>query len=219
MRLLLRSPTNTRPCESMAIACGMSSSPGPEPFLPQILRSLPPFENFMMRALVSPPWPSATKTSPFGAVVTADGALNSSGPAPATPGLPSVINTLPSGLNLNTWCPLPGRPRPSVTHTLPSRSTCSPCGNMIMPSPNAFTSLPDASNLRTGARLEPSQANGCPGRIWLGGAKAPQRSPTHTLVPSRSMSTAEVEPQMRPSGIFAQFSIDRYGLGSELVGP
>ena len=35
-----------------------------------------------------------------------------SGPSPATPALPSVINTFPSGLNLNTWCPLPSLARP-----------------------------------------------------------------------------------------------------------
>ena len=53
-----------------------------------------------MRALVLPPWPSATKTSPLGATKTADGALNSSLPAPATPALPSVSRSLPSGAEL-----------------------------------------------------------------------------------------------------------------------
>ena len=55
----------------------MSNSPGPVPFLPQVLMNLPSFVNFTMRALVLPPWPSATKMSPFGAITTADGALNS----------------------------------------------------------------------------------------------------------------------------------------------
>ena len=87
----------------MAIAWGMSSSPGPEPFVPHVLMNLPSLVNFTMRALVLPPWPSATKMSPFGAVTTADGALNSSGPLPGLFGLPSVIRTLPSGLNLKTW--------------------------------------------------------------------------------------------------------------------
>ena len=50
-----------------------------------------------------------------------------------------------------------------------------------------------------------------------GGANEPQRSATQTLTPSRSMSTAFVEPQVRPSGNLAQFSIARYGLGAELV--
>ena len=57
-----------------------------------------------------------------------------------------------------------------------------------------------------------------PGFICDGAANIPQRSATHTLRPSRSMSTPLVEPHTRPSGIFAQFSIERYGLGSELVG-
>src|SRR5262245_46858130 len=180
--------------------------------------NLPFLSNLTMRALVFRPCPSATKMSPFGATSTADGALNSSGPSPATPGLPSVISTLPSGLNLNTWWPLPSLPRPSVTHTLPARSTCRPCGNSSSPSPKAFTSLPDASNLRIGGRFEPSHANGVPGFISEGGANAPQRSATQTLLPSGSMSTPLVEPQFRPVGSFAQFSIAWYGLGAELVG-
>src|SRR6478752_7409061 len=51
-----------------------------------------------------------------------------------------------------------------------------------------------------------------------GGRDSPQRSPTQTLVPSGSMATALVEPQARPSGRVPQFSIERYGFGSELVG-
>ena len=66
--------------------------------------------------------------------------------------------------------------------------------------------------------LESEQANGRPGFIIEGGANEPQRSATQTLTPSRSMSTAFVEPQVRPSGKLAQFSIARCGLGAELVG-
>ena len=51
-----------------------------------------------------------------------------------------------------------------------------------------------------------------------GGRDSPQRSPTQTLVPSGSMATALVEPQVRPCGNVPQFSIERYGFGSELVG-
>jgi hypothetical protein len=87
-----------------------------------------------------------------------------------------------------------------------------------MPAPKCVTSLPDASNLRIGSSCDPSQANGTPGFICDGAANTPQRSATHTLRPSRSMSTPLVEPHTRPSGIFAQFSIERYGLGSALVG-
>src|SRR5215468_8356274 len=147
--------------------------------------------------------------SPFGATTTADGALNSSGPSPATPALPNISSTFPSGLNLNTWWPVPSLPNPSVTHTLPSRSTVSPCGKSRRPPPKLFTSVPEASNLRIGGRFEPSQANGVPGFISEGGANAPQRSATHTLVPSGSIPTPLVEPQLRPSGSFAQFSTDR----------
>src|SRR5215468_5342508 len=97
-----------------------------------------------------------------------------------------------------------------------------PCGKISSPAPKDFTSLPDASNFRIGSRFEPSQAKGLPSAnsrpIWFGGANAPQRSPTQTLLPSGSISTAEVEPQVRPSGSLAQFSIERYGLGSEFVG-
>src|SRR5262249_10897962 len=88
---------------------------------------------------------------------------------------------------------------------------------MNMPAPKLFTSLPDASNLRIGSRLDPSQAKGSPGLYCVGGANAPQRSATHTLVPSGSISTPEVEPQVRPSGNLAQSSIERYGLGAEFV--
>src|ERR1044072_8367249 len=156
--------------------------------------------------------------SPFGAVTTADGALNSSVPLPGVPALPRVISSLPSGLNLKTWWPLPLRPRPSVTHTLPSRSTCRPCGNRIRPAPKLLSSLPDASNLRIGSSVDSAQANGAPGLICDGGLASPQRSPTHTLVPSGSIATALVDPHFRPSGSCPQFSIERYGLGAELVG-
>src|SRR6266704_503910 len=114
MRLLPRSPTNSRPLESRAMACGVSNSPGVVPFLPQVLMNFPSFENFTMRALESPPCPSATKMSPFGAVVTSDGRLKVSGPSPATPALPSVSKTFPLALNLTTWWPLPSFPSASV---------------------------------------------------------------------------------------------------------
>jgi hypothetical protein len=66
--------------------------------------------------------------------------------------------------------------------------------------------VPDESNLRIGGKLDPSQANGVPGFMSDGGANAPHRSATQTLVPSTSMSTPLVEPHARPAGIFAQFS-------------
>ena len=45
---------------------------------------------------------------------------------------------------------------------------------------------------------------------------APHRSPTQMLLPSRSISTALVEPHDLPAGSLAQFSMVRYGLGLEL---
>src|SRR6195952_2185621 len=220
MRLLPRSPRNNRPFESIASVCGPSISPGAVPFLPQVLMNVPSLANFTMRALVLPPCPSATKISPLDATSTADGALNSLGPSPALPGVPSVISNFPSGLNLWTVCPLAPRPTPSVTQTLPSKSTVRPCGNTNSPAPNFLTSLPEASNFRIGSRLEPSQLKTSPSRICDGGMKpcAPQRSATQMLLPSRSMPTPAVEPQMRPSGISPQRSMVRYGLGAELVG-
>src|SRR5215475_643076 len=194
MRLLLRSPTKRCPRESIASACGVSNSPGAVPFLPQVLMNLPSLVNLTMRALVLPPCPSPTKTSPLGATRTDDGALNVSGASPGVPALPSVSRTLPS------------LPWASVAQTLPSRSTKIPCGNTNIPAPKLFTRFPEASNLSTGSRFEPPQE------------LAPQRSATQTLAPSGSIHTPAVEPHVRPGGIFAQFSTERYGSGSELVG-
>src|SRR3979490_562478 len=71
-----------------------------------------------------------------------------------------------------------------------------------MPSPKLFSSFPDESNSRMGGRFEPAQVF------------APHLSATHML-PWRSTSTPAVDPQGRPSGSFAQFSMVRYGLGWE----
>src|ERR1035438_5325220 len=161
--------------------------------------------------------------SPFGATSRLFGWKKYSGSRPP-PGLPSVRSSLPSGLNLKTWWPLvgsaaggggapaaPPRPRPppivqaqSTTQTLSSLSTKIPCGERIIPVPNDFTSLPVASNFSTGSSVEPKQLF------------TPQRSATHTLLPSRSIATALVEPQVRPSGIFAHPSTVVYGLGRSL---
>ena len=95
--------------------CGSSNSPGPVPFLPQVLMNLPSAENLTMRALEVPPCPSATKMSPLGATATAEGRLKKPGASPGMPGLPSVISTFPSGLNLTTMWPLPFLPSASAT--------------------------------------------------------------------------------------------------------
>ena len=47
---------------------------------------------------------------------------------------------------------------------------------------------------------------------------APQRSPTQMLRPSLSISTALVDPHVRPSGILKKCSTVVYGFGNELVG-
>src|SRR5579863_6908436 len=203
MRLLLRSPTKRRPLESRARACGMSNSPGPVPFFPQVLMNFPSLENFTMRLFDSPPWPSATKMSPLGATTTSDGMLNVSGPLPATPALPSVSRTFPSGENLKTWCPFPSFPWPSVTHTLPSLSAKMPWGNTNMPAPKLFSSLPEVSNSRIGASFEPAQE------------LAPHRSATQ-IWSWASTSTPAVDPHVRPSGSLAQSEMVRYGLGCAL---
>src|SRR6266567_4488121 len=49
------------------------------------------------------------------------------------PGLPKIINTLPSGANLMRSAPLPFLAIWSPPHTLPSRSTQKPCGTANLP--------------------------------------------------------------------------------------
>src|ERR1700676_1367305 len=87
----------------------------------------------------------------------------------------------------------------------PSLSTVSPCGNKNISEPKLFRSLPDGSNSRIGARVEPSQVF------------APHRSATQ-IFPRLSTSTPAVAPQVLPSGSLAQFSIVRYGSGGEFCG-
>src|ERR1019366_9551690 len=74
-----------------------------------------------------------------------------------------------------------------------------------MPAPKLFSSLPEESNSRMGARSNPAQVF------------APHRSATQML-PCRSTSTPAAAPQVLPSGSLAQFSMVRYGLGRELLG-
>src|SRR5271169_4985646 len=74
-----------------------------------------------------------------------------------------------------------------------------------MPAPKLFTSLPVESNFWIGARLEAEQSSA-----------VAQRSNTHTLLPSRSMSTPTAAPHLRPSGSFAQPSSSRKLCGAEL---
>src|SRR5689334_20316048 len=112
--------------------------------------------------------------SPLGATTTSEGELKCLSSLPATPGVPSVISTLPSGLSFSTVWPLPavsplgGVPRPSVTQRLPSLSTKRPCGKLNILAPQLATSVPDASYLLIGLMFEPSQV------------LPPQRSNTQT---------------------------------------
>jgi hypothetical protein len=69
-----------------------------------------------------------------------------------------------------------------------------PCGKISMPWPKLATSLPLVSNFRMDGSCD----------IWPVVRSrqlfAPQRSATQIERPSGSMSTALVEPQVRPSG-------------------
>src|SRR3954470_15802272 len=81
-----------------------------------------------------------------------------------------------------------------------------PCGKISIPAPKLAVSVPFESNSRIVGRLETSPV------ARFRHVFAPQRSATQIDRPSRSMSTALVDPQVRPSGIFAHPSIVRYGL-------
>ena len=86
--------------------------------------NLPSLVNFTMRALVSPPWPSATKMSPLGATRTSEGALKVSCAVAGDAGLAERHQHLAVRVELDDGVALAVvLPRPSVTHTLPSRST------------------------------------------------------------------------------------------------
>ena len=98
------------------MACGTLNSPGPVPFLPQALMKRPSFENFTTRLFT---WPSATKMSPLVPNATSAGPANVDGVSPATPLVPSVIATLPSGAILKICSPRPSAARPSVIHRIP----------------------------------------------------------------------------------------------------
>src|SRR5262249_40521154 len=126
-----------------------------------------------------------------GSVTTSVGSVRASGGFPLTPGFPSVISTLPSGLNLTTTLPFGSSPGnfasvsalvtlASVTHTLPSRSTWMPCGHTNIPPPKLLISFPASSKRWIGFALVPRQPGVVPGE---------QRSVAHTDLPSRSMAT------------------------------
>ena len=103
--------------------------------------------------------------------------------------LADVMRSFPSGLNLSTAWPVVFAPcaHASLIQTLPCGSTSIPCGQASRPAPKLRTSFPSLVKSSTGSTLEPTQV------------LAPQRSATQML-PSAAMSTALVEPHVRPAG-------------------
>ncbi len=69
-----------------------------------------------------------------------------------------------------------------------------PCAKAIIPAPKLFTSFPDASNFSTGSSGDILPVAGS-AQLFT-----PHRSATQTERPSLSMSTALVEPHVRPAG-------------------
>src|SRR5438067_3116049 len=80
-----------------------------------------------------------------------------------------------------------------------------PWGNANMPAPKLATSRPDELNFSSGATVDPSHV------------APPQRSNTHTDLPSRSMSMPDAAPSFRPFGSWPNGS-SLYGFGSLLDG-
>jgi len=69
-----------------------------------------------------------------------------------------------------------------------------------MPAPKLFRRLPAASNFITGASFDPAQLSYATGETPGGTSGfAPQRSATHTDMPSLSMATPFNAPHFRPS--------------------
>src|SRR5262245_31857476 len=87
-----------------------------------------------------------------------------------------------------------------------------PCANAIIPAPKLFTSLPEASNLSTESSGDIAPVAGS-AQLFT-----PQRSPTQIDRPSLSISTALVDPHVRPAGSWKMFVPGWYGFGRSLVG-
>src|SRR4051794_9527966 len=81
-----------------------------------------------------------------------------------------------------------------------------------MPAPKLVTSFPVGSNFNTLGSLDILPV--ARSRQLF----APQRSATQTDLPSLSISTALVEPHVRPSGSLKKSFIVRYGFGALLTG-
>src|SRR3954469_14158489 len=87
-----------------------------------------------------------------------------------------------------------------------------PCGKISRPAPKLLTSLPVESNLSTVGRSDILPV------ARSAHLFAPQRSATQIDLPSLSMSTALVDPHVRPSGSLKKSATVVYGLGRSLVG-
>ena len=173
----------------------MSNSPGAVPCLPQVLMNFPSLENFTMRALVSPPWPSRDEDVAVRRDVDVGRPLKVSGPSPATPGLPSVIRTLPSGLNLKTVWPLPSLPMlVGHPHVALAGRRGARAGQMNI---RRRSSSRACRTHRTSG-----SAPGWSRRSrWRRSGRRPRCSCRRDRCP-----TPIVDPHLRPSGSFAQFS-------------
>ena len=139
--------------------------------------------------------------------MTSPGSWKCVGPPPLSPAVPSRSNTLPSGLILMTCSPLGAPPflatAASVTQTLPSRSTCRPCGMANRPCPMLLIGRPVFGSIWcTAAMSEPSQL------------PAPQRSMAQ-ISPCGPISMPAVVPQGLPSASLAHCRCGAWnGLGS-----
>src|SRR5258708_5965443 len=156
-----------------------------------------------------------------GSVTTSVGSVSASGGLPCTPGFPSVIRTLPSGLNLTTTLPLfrsSGNlvsssalaARASATHMFPSRSTWRPCGHTYIPPPKLLLSFADRSHCWPGLAFVPRQPCAVPGEHrWV----------ARPVLPSRSTATPFEPPHGLASIVScAQSRMTLYGLAPLLTG-
>ena len=98
----------------------------------------------------------------------------------------------------------------SVTQTLPSRSTSMPCGQMNMPPPKLFTTLPSGPNCTIGSVFESRHSS--PNRARS--SRRSHRTTAQMCRPSGSIATLPAAPIGLPFGSLAQPSTMRYGFGN-----
>ena len=174
-----------------------------------------------------PEWPSDTKMSPLGAIATPVGRSNVTGPVPATPGVPIVIRTFPSGLSLRTVWPVfgtVGSSLVSVVQIFPSRSTVNPCGWAKRPAPKLLSNCARGIELEDRRiRLAAIQARGVAVRLIV---EAPMEHPdvaagrdvhADDFSPLPSARSLHAGRQRRPVGI-EPIRIGKRGLGDWRIG-